>query len=228
MFVQELIQYPILDNLDYTNLDIRTKVKDYLSEFGFFYIKDTINARTKIDVQLDNLENSVDVYYGEDAYTGKGSIFHGTYNKFEDINTKGLDGYFYLINQLLDLISLSFGYQKEFFKNISLKENCGLYLYDREEKYMNFIKNVNRQDIAVSPHMDKSLLTIVVSIKGLEGYSKKFNWFSVPDKQNYLIIQAGTLLQEITKGKVKANIHRVRGFDSSKAIFWGNLEPVTQ
>ena len=91
---------------------------------------------------------------------------------------------------------------------------------------MDSLQVTDEEDITIPPHMDRSLLTLIISIQGFEGYSKEFDWFSIPDKEYYLMVQAGTLLQDLTENKLKANIHQVRGFDSSKAIFWGKLAPV--
>ena len=227
MIATELAEYPILNNLNHNDPDIVAKVKDYLSEFGFFYIKDTIDARASIDEELEKLQNSVDVYYGEDAYTGEGSVFHGTYSRFKNSNNNTvISQYFGLVSDLLDLFSLALGYEQSFLQKISQQKNYGLYFYDREKKYIEFINKADEEEIVVPPHKDRSIITLVVSIEGLEGYTAQYDWFSIPNKEGYIIIQAGTLLQAIAQDAIKANIHRVRGHDSSKAVFWGNLLPV--
>ena len=226
MTVLELDRYPTIDNLDPTDANLIDEVKDALSQFGFFYMKDTIKARLSIDKALENLQDSVDVYYGEDAYTGEGSVFHGTYSRFENPDNPGIKPYFEFVSQLLDIISLAFGYRQEFLQEVSQQENYGLYFYDREEEYVKYIKKADREEIVVGPHKDRSLMTLVISIKGLEGYTQEKGWFSMPDREGYLLVQGGTVLQDITQQTIKANIHRVRGFDSSKALFWSNLVPV--
>ncbi|NEQ85560.1 MAG: hypothetical protein F6K26_37280 [Moorea sp. SIO2I5] len=226
MTVIELERYPIIDELDGTEANLIDKVRDYLNQFGFFYVKDPIEARVRIYQDLENLQDSVDVYYGEDAYTGKGSVFHGTYSRFEVGEITTTEQYFDFFNQLLDIISRALGYPEEFLKEFSQQENYGLYFYDREEEYVESIKNSVREEIVVFPHKDRSLITLVISIKGLEGYTKEYGWFSMPDREGYLIVQGGTFLQNLTKNAIKANIHRVRGHDSSKALFWSNLIPV--
>ncbi|NER52608.1 MAG: hypothetical protein F6J92_39410, partial [Symploca sp. SIO1A3] len=118
------------------------------------------------------------------------------------------------------------GYEQGFLSNISQENNYGLYFYDREEEYIDFIKKADEEAIVVPPHKDRSIITLVVSIKGLEGYAPQYDWFSIPDREGYIIVQAGTLLQALTQEAIKANIHRVRGYDSSKAVFWGHLVPV--
>ena len=226
MTVLELDRYPTIDRLEPTDANLIDEVKDALSQFGFFYIKDTIQARLSIDKELENLQDSVDVYYGEDAYTGEGSVFHGTYSRFENPENPGIKPYFDLVAQLLDIISRSFGYRKDFLQQVSQQENYGLYIYDREEDYMKYIKNVDPEEVSIATHKDRSLITIIISIQGFEGYTQESSWFSIPDREGYLMVQAGTLLQNITQNAIKANIHRVRGFDSSKALFWSNLVPV--
>ncbi len=226
MSVIELERYPIIDELDGTEANLMEKVRDYLNQFGFFYVKDPIEARVKIDQDLENLQDSVDVYYGEDAYTGEGSVFHGTYSRFEVGESTTTEQYFDFFNQLLDIISRALGYPEEFLKEFSQQKNYGLYIYDREEEYMKYIKKVDSEEISIAPHKDRSLITIIISIAGFEGYKQEYGWFSIPDRQGYLMVQAGTLLQDLTQEAIKANIHRVRGYDSSKALFWGNLVPV--
>lgn len=222
----KLEHYPIIEGLDRPDEDLIREVKKGLSQLGFFYIKDTIGARTKIDQQLENLQDSVDVYYGEDAYTGEGSVFHGTYSRFDQEENTKVKPYFGFISRLLEIISLSLGYPKEFLQEFSRKQNCGFYIYDREEGYMEYIKDADAEEISIAPHKDRSLITIIISIAGFEGYKQEYGWFSIPDREGYIMIQAGTLLQKLTQGAIKANIHRVRGFDSSKALFWSNLAPV--
>ena len=222
----ELEHYPIIDGLDLPEEHLIEDIKKSLSQFGFFYIKDTIEARIKIDKQLENLQDSVDVYYGEDASTGEGSVFHGTYSRFERGENTAVKQYFELVSRLLDIISLALGYPKGFLQEFSRQQNCGFYIYDREEEYMKYIKNADAAEISIAPHKDRSLITMIVSIAGFEGYKQEYGWFSIPDRDGYLMIQAGTLLQDLTQGAIKANIHRVRGFDSSKALFWSNLAPV--
>ncbi|NEN97136.1 MAG: hypothetical protein F6K50_16850 [Moorea sp. SIO3I7] len=226
MTVIELERYPIIDELDGTEANLIDKVRDYLNKFGFFYVKDAIEARVKIDQDLENIQDSVDVYYGEDAYTGEGSVFHGTYSRFEVGESTTTEQYFDFFNQLLDIISRALGYPEEFLKEFSQQENYGLYIYDREEEYMKYIKKVDSEEISIAPHKDRSLITIIISIAGFEGYKQEYGWFSIPDREGYLMVQAGTLLQDLTKEAIKANIHRVRGYDSSKALFWSNLIPV--
>lgn len=226
MSVIELEQYPIIDELDGPEADLIEKVGNYLNQFGFFYVKDTIEARVRIDQELKNLQDAVDVYYGEDAYTGEGSVFHGTYSRLENQENQVLKQYFEFIDQLLAIISRAFGYPQEFLHNFSQKQNYGLYIYDREEEYMEYIKEANPEEISIAPHKDRSFITIIISIEGFEGYKQKYGWFSIPDREGYLMVQAGTLLQDLTQNKIKANIHRVRGHDSSKALFWSNLLPV--
>ena len=227
MNIIELNQYPQIEDFHQPKEDTFAKVRDFLSEFGFFYIKDTISARTNIDEALENLQDSVDVYYGEDAYTGEGSVFHGTYSRFQNLgNNTVINRYLGLVSDLLSLISLAFGYEQDFLQKISQQKNYGLYFYDREDKYVKFISEADRKEIVVPPHKDRSIITLVVSIKGLEGYSPQNKWFSVPDRESYIIVQAGTLLQTVTNSAIKANIHRVRGYDSSKAVFWSDLVPV--
>lgn len=211
----KLNQYPIIHYLDSTDIDIITKVRNYLNQFGFFYVKDTINARENIDEQLNNLQDSVDVYDGEDAYTGEDSMFHGTYSRIEPTVSKKVKDYWKLIDNLLAVISCAVGHPKEFLQEVSQQENYGSYIYDREEKYMDSLQVTDEEDITIPPHMDRSLLTLIISIQGFEGYSKEFDWFSIPDKEYYLMVQAGTLLQDLTENKLKANIHQVRGFEVS-------------
>lgn len=222
----QLEQYPIIDGLDRPEAYLIEQVKKYLIQFGFFYIRDTIEARKTIDRELEAIQNSVDVYYGEDAYTGKGSVFHGTYSRFESEDKTKVGRYIKFIDKLLSIISCACGYPPEFLHNFSQERSYGLYFYDREEEYIKYIKNIDRKEIAVEPHRDRSLITLVVSIRGLEGYTNEYNWFSMPDREGYLIVQGGTTLQEITQSVMKANIHRVRGNDSSKALFWSHLVPV--
>ena len=222
----ELEQYPTIEGFDRPEEELVEDIRNALTQFGFFYIKDTIEARIKIDQQLENLQDSVDVYYGEDAYTGEGSVFHGTYSRFERSGNTVIQPYFEWLAKLLETISQSLGYPKEFFQEFSRQKDYGLYFYDREPEYVNYIDNIDRQEIVVNPHKDRSLITLVISIKGLEGYTRESGWFSIPDRDGYLMIQAGTVLQDLTQGKIKANIHRVRGFDSSKALFWSHLAPV--
>lgn len=222
----ELENYPIIDGLDRLEAELIEQVKRNLSQFGFFYIKDTIEARIKIEKQLENLKDSVDVYYGEDAYTGEGSVFHGTYSRFNRGENIAIKQYFEFVSRLLDIISLALGYPKGFLQEFSRQQNCGFYIYDREEEYMGYIKNADAEEISIGPHKDRSLITMIVSIAGFEGYKQEYGWFSIPDRDGYIMIQAGTLLQDLTQGAIKANIHRVRGFDSSKALFWSNLAPV--
>lgn len=222
----ELEHYPIIDELDGPEVFLIDRVREYLSQFGFLYIKDTIGARVGIEKELANLQDSVDVYYGEDAYTGEGSVFHGTYSRFEEPENTAIAPYFELVDQLLGLISRAFGYPQDFLQDLSEKNNYGLYIYDREEGYMKYIKTADTEEISIAPHKDRSLITMIISIKGFEGYKQEYGWFSIPDREGYLIVQAGTLLQNITQSTIKANIHRVRGFDSSKALFWSNLVPV--
>lgn len=222
----ELEHYPTIEGLDRPEKHLIEEVKKGLSQFGFFYIKDTIGARTKIDRQLENLQDSVDVYYGEDAYTGEGSVFHGTYSRFEREGNTEVKQYFEFIFRLLEIISLALGYPKGFLQEFSRQQNCGFYIYDREEEYIEYIKGADAAEISIAPHKDRSLITIIISIAGFEGYKPEQGWFSIPDREGYIMIQAGTLLQDLTQGAVKANIHRVRGFDSSKALFWSNLAPV--
>ncbi len=226
MSVIELEQYPIIDEWDGLEPDLIEKVGNYLNQFGFFYVKDPIEARVRIDKDMENLQDAVDVYYGEDAYTGEGSVFHGTYSRFEVGEKTAVGQYFEFFYHLLAIISRSLGYPQEFLQEFSRQENYGLYFYDREEEYVESIKNSNLEEIVVSPHKDRSLITLVISIKGLEGYTQEYGWFSMPDREGYLIVQGGTFLQKITQNKIKANIHRVRGHDSSKALFWSNLVPV--
>ncbi|MBP0028160.1 2OG-Fe(II) oxygenase family protein [Roseofilum sp. Guam] len=226
MSTMMLEQYPTIEGLDRSEDDLIEEVKKSLTQFGFFYIKDTIKARINIDQQLDNLQDSVDVYYGEDAYTGEGSVFHGTYSRFEEQQNTQVNQYFEFISRLLEIISLGLGYPQGFLQEFSRKQNYGLYFYDREQEYVTYIENADRQKIVVTPHKDRSLITLVISIKGLEGYTRESGWFSIPDRDGYILIQGGTLLQDLTQGAIKANIHRVRGFDSSKALFWSNLAPV--
>lgn len=228
MSVIELEQYPTIEGLDLPEDYLVEAIKKGLSQFGFLYIKDTIGARTKIDQQLENLQDSVDVYYGEDAYTSEGSVFHGTYSRFERGENTAIKPYFGFISRLLDIIALALGYPKGFLQEFSQKQNYGLYFYDREQEYVQYIENADREEIAVAPHKDRSLITLVISIKGLEGYTRESGWFSIPDREGYIMIQAGTLLQDLTQGAIKANVHRVRGFDSSKALFWSNLAPVNR
>ena len=226
MTVLELDRYPTIDRLDPTDANLIDEVKDALSQFGFFYMKDTIQARLSIDKDLENLKDSVDVYYGEDAYTGEGSVFHGTYARFEHKENPAIEPYFELVDRLLRIISSAFGYRQDFLQQVSQQENYGLYIYDREEDYMKYIKNVDPEEVSIAPHKDRSLITIIVSIQGFEGYKQESSWFFIPEREGYLMVQAGTLLQNITQNAIKANIHRVRGFDSSKALFWSNLVPV--
>jgi isopenicillin N synthase-like dioxygenase len=221
-----LEHYPTIEGLDRSEKNLVEEVKKGLSQFGFFYIKDTIEARLKIDQQLDDIQDAVDVYYGEDAYTGEGSVFHGTYSRFEDQKNTQVKPYFEFISRLLEIISLGLGYPQGFLQEFSRQQNYALYFYDREQEYVTYIENADRQEIVVAPHKDRSLITLVISIKGLEGYTQDAGWFSIPDREGYIMIQAGTLLQDLTQGAVKANVHRVRGFDSSKALFWSNLAPV--
>ncbi|MEB3827051.1 hypothetical protein LKK83_06070 [Phormidium sp. CCY1219] len=221
-----LEHYPTIEGLDRSEKHLVEEVKKGLSQFGFFYIKDTIEARKKIDKQLENLQSSVDVYYGEDAYTGQGSVFHGTYSRFEDGENLAVKPYFGFISKLLEIISLALGYPKEFLQEFSRQQNCGFYIYDREAEYIEYIKGADAQEVSIGPHKDRSLITIIISIAGFEGYKQELGWFSIPDREGYIMIQAGTLLQDLTQGAVKANVHRVRGFDSSKALFWSNLAPV--
>jgi len=226
MSVIELEKYPTIEGLDLPEDYLVEEVKKSLSQLGFFYIKDTIGARTKIDKQLDNLQSSVDVYYGEDAYTGKGSVFHGTYSRFEDGENQAIKPYFGFISRLLELISLALGHPKEFLQDFSRQQNYGFYIYDREAEYMEYIQSADAEEVSIGPHKDRSLITMIISIAGFEGYKPESGWFSIPDREGYVMIQAGTLLQDLTEGAVKANVHRVRGFDSSKALFWSNLAPV--
>lgn len=165
----------------------------------------------------------MDVYYGEEAFTGNRSVFHGTYSRIDNLDNQYVNQYLKLIHQLLSFISSAFGYPQAFLQEVSQENNYGLYFYDREAEYMKFIETVEEHDITILPHVDSSLITIRVSIQGFEGYSKEYGWFSIPDTEGYLIVQAGTLLQNLTQNTIKANIHRVRGFDSSRAAFWGNL-----
>ena len=227
MSVIELDQYPQIDNLHQPKAETIDKVRNFLSQFRFFYIKDTIGARDSIDEELKKLQNSVDVYYGEDAFTGEGSVFHGTYSQFENSdNNTVISQYFGLVSDLLDLISLALGYEQGFLQKISQQENYGLYGYEREVAYMKSLDTVRREDILIPPHVDRSLITVVISIRGFEGYSQEFDWFSIPDREGYLMVQVGTALQALTKHAIKANVHRTRGYDSSRAVFWGNLAPV--
>lgn len=222
----KLDHYPTIDGLDLPEECLIDDVKKSLSHFGFFYIKDTIGARIQIDKHLKDLQDSVDVYYGEDAYTGQGSVFHGTYSRLAQQKNTVTKPYFEFFFRLLDVISRSLGYPKEFLQEFSQQQNYGLYIYDREQEYMNYIETADRQEISIGPHKDRSLITLIISIQGFEGYGRESGWFSIPDRDGYLMIQAGTHLQELTHGAIPANIHRVRGFDSSKALFWSNLVPV--
>ena len=120
MSILELSQYPQIEDFNQPQEDTFNQVRDSLSQFGFFYIKDTINARTNIDKALEDLQDSVDVYYGEDAYTGKGSVFHGTYSRFKNLgNNTVINQYLGLVSDLLSLISLAFGYEQDFLQKIS-------------------------------------------------------------------------------------------------------------
>jgi isopenicillin N synthase-like dioxygenase len=221
-----LTRYPQIDDLNESEENLIDQVRDALSQFGFFYIKDTIEARVRIDEELENLKDGIDVYYGEEPYTGECSVFHGTYSRFDHQENTHIKQYHELVSQLMTLISRALGYPKEFLQEVSQKENYGLYFYAREEEYIKYIKNIDPEEIVVAPHKDRSLITMIISIEGLEGYTQESGWFSVPDREGYLIVQAGTLLQNISQQAVKANIHRVRGHDSSKALFWSNLVPV--
>lgn len=223
MNTPKLTSYPVIDQLINTDLEVKKNLRKYLNQLGFFYLKDTINARDNIEEILGNLTNSRDVYYGEDAFTGNRAVFHGTYSRFDNLGNQYVNQYLKLIHQVLSLISSAFGYPQDFLQEVSQKNNYGLYFYDREPQYMKLIETIEEQNITISPHVDSSLITIIVSIQGFEGYSKEYDWFSIPDIEGYLIVQAGTLLQSLTQNNIKANIHRVRGFDSSRAAFWGNL-----
>lgn len=226
----KLENYPTLDSLNLPENELIDRTNKALSQFGFFYVKDLIEARTNIEEQLANLQNSVDVYYGEDAYTGKGSVFHGTYSMLaeqkESIFKQQNQKYFEFLSKLLGLVSMAFGYPRPFLEEVSQRHNCRFYIYDRETDYMNYIAKANAAEISIGPHKDRSLITIVVSIQGFEGYHPDYDWFSIPDRDGYLMVQAGTLLESVTQGAIKANVHRVRGYDSSKSLFWGHLVPV--
>ena len=224
MTVIELAQYLQIDDLHEPKADTINKVRDFLCQFGFFYVKDTIGARASIDTEIAKLENSVDVYFGEDAYTGKGSAFHDNYSRFESPdNNTAINQYLGLISDLLGLISRALRYEQDFLQKVSQQKNYGLYIYDKT--YMKSLDTVKEKDVRIPPHVDRSLLTITISIRGFEGYSQEFDWFSIPDREGYLVVQAGTDLQTLTQDAIKANIHRVRGYDASRAVFWGNLVP---
>jgi isopenicillin N synthase-like dioxygenase len=223
MNTPKLTYYPVIDKLIDSDLEVQENFRKYFNQLGFFYLKDTINAKDNIEEILGNLDNSVDVYYGEEVFTGNRSVFHGTYSRLDNLDNQYVNQYLKLINQLLSFISSAFGYPQEFLQEVSQKNNYGLYFYDREAQYMKFIETVEEHDITILPHVDSSLITIIVSLQGFEGYSKEYDWFSIPDREGYLIVQAGTLLQSLTQNTIKANIHRVRGFDSSRVAFWGNL-----
>lgn len=94
----KLDKYPVIDDLNQPEANLIEQVRESLSQFGFFYIKDTIQARVRIDKELKNLKDSVDVYYGEDAYTGEGSVFHGTYSRLENPKNMNINHYFELIS----------------------------------------------------------------------------------------------------------------------------------
>nr|VFJ88049.1 MAG: 2OG-Fe(II) oxygenase superfamily protein [Candidatus Kentron sp. LFY] len=229
--VKKTNEYPVID-IDPTRLDsdkseISRRIGQYLNEFGFFYMNDIFNIRGHLDdTLLKTLPNAVDVFYGEDPHTGESAQFHGTYVRLRQKEEDRFDDYFRLFSILRTLISLSLHESAEFLDSISQKNDHALYIYQYEAAYLKFLSTLGKNDISVPPHVDKSLITAVISIQGLEGYSPiRREWIPVPDREGYLIVHGGTLLQEWTRGKIKAEVHRVIASDSSKAIFWGWLPP---
>lgn len=176
---------------------------------------------------LNTLPGATDVFYGEDAYTHEGLKFRGTYARFQPGKEHRFDNYFQIFSILCSLISLSLGKEEIFLDSISKERDYALYIYQYEAEYLKLLSELEETEISIPPHVNKSLITIVVSNKALESYSPKQQaWVSVPDREGYLIVHGGILLQKLTQGKIQAEIHRVRASDASKAIFWGFLPTV--
>lgn len=221
--ISTLDEYPTIDKLLVNDQSLIRKVYESLSTVGFFYLKDESSMRKNIDTIFSSLAPSQNVFYGKPAGMNNADDFQATYTRYAGSESQLISVYQDLIEQLLPIISTGFGYAPPYLTTYSKQHDCGLYFYDQEDHYNEFLKSVGNNDIVTSEHCDLSMITIVVSICGLEAYEKNIGWFSLPDKPGYLLIQGGTMLEQATSGKIIANRHRVRGHDSSKAVFWGTL-----
>lgn len=210
----------VLESIDSVDAVTIHAIGVALREVGLFQVRDRWRVGERIDAVMARLPRSEMVRYAEATSVEESAPLEATYCRLDTQQHAEARVFGEFVEQLLPLLSQAIGKPAGFLEQLSARDNLGLYLYDPEPESLRFIRDADPDEIVVSPHRDSSLFTIVVSIVGLEGRSSTQG----PDRPSYVTVQAGTALAAISDARV--NVHRVRGGDSSRAVFWARLEPV--
>lgn len=129
------------------------------------------------------------------------------------------------LNQVAQKIMLSIG------RSVGFNESTIMNRFAGEHSTLRFLDypDVNHEDtdgIAAHRHVDASALSLLWQREpGLQAEGPDGNFYDVPMISNCISVHVGTVMQELTAGKVRATPHRVVGNNGVRRSMGFFLEP---
>jgi len=110
---------------------------------------------------------------------------------------------------LLRCLAVGLNIEEDYFARLHSENNSAMRLL----KYPTVSE---RSSNRCKEHSDYGSITLLLTdgVNGLEAY-KDGKWHPVPHHEGYLVVNAGSLLQNWTNGKIPATLHRVAGPESA-------------
>ncbi len=184
-----------------------------LNEKGLY--KDEINAR-----KYEAFDISIETPFDENE-KNKGNIFNGPnvwpeISQFKEISLKYFKEMQLLSEYILTLFEIYFELKSGFFKEKMDVSTSQL-------RHIHYIKNNEPQvenDMNMGAHTDYELFTLLYQTEeGLQTENRKGQWIDVPPLDNTLVLNIGDLLEVLTGGILKSNVHKVRNLNKERFSF---------
>ena len=184
-----------------------------LNEKGLY--KDEISER-----KYEAFDISIETPLDENE-KNKGNIFNGLnvwpeISSFKEISLKYFKEMQSLSEYILTLFEIYFGLKSGFFKE---KMNVPT----SQLRHIHYIENnatAVEDDMNMGAHTDYELFTLLYQTEeGLQTENRKGQWIDVPPLDNTLVINIGDLLEVLTGGILKSNVHKVRNLNKERFSF---------
>ena len=197
---------------------------------GFFPAQGAVSHKESLEIGKEMAPDHPDVrkyvlyepnlWPNEDGQNGKYPAFPG----FRAMVTKYYDSISKVALDIIRLISIGLGLEENYFEELfrpnPLSTLRFLHYPPRNEPPPPDAL-VDGVLLQCEAHSDTPILTLLgtFEFRGLQILSKDGEWISVEPKQHSLIMNVGDTLVQMTKGHLKATVHRVAVQDPEKGRF---------
>lgn len=184
-----------------------------LNEKGLY--KDEISDR-----KYEAFDISIETPLDENE-KNKGNIFNGLnvwpeISHFKEISLKYFKEMQLLSEYILTLFEIYFDLKPGFFNekmNVSTSQLRHIHYIENNEALV-------EDDMNMGAHSDYELFTLLYQIEeGLQTENRKGQWIDVPPLDNTLVINIGDMLEVLTGGILKSNVHKVRNLHKERFSF---------